>query len=168
MKQGINPMNNLHILQDASRSRSNSRTTFTGDDAERKKCRIEVLISTKRDNKFKLSDKKALAVRVYDNSDGIEADIMTVDPVGNLSLEGRFDANLETISSKNRIKTMSNDSLAQWFLDIYPIVDAINSGLVDLHRARQDAAMLIRGRTFLVLAQSSLQLKYCTQISLIS
>ena len=68
MKQGINPMNNLHILQDASRSRSNSRTTFTGDDAERKKCRIEVLISTKRDNKFKLSDKKALAVRVYDNS----------------------------------------------------------------------------------------------------
>ena len=144
MKQGINPMNNLRILQDASRSRSNSRTTFTGDDAERKKCRIEVLISTKRDNKFKLSDKKALAVRVYDNSDGIEADIMTVDPVGNLSLEGRFDANLETISSKNRIKTMSNDSLAQWFLDIYPIVDAINSGLVDLHLARQDAAMLTR------------------------
>ena len=91
-----------------------------------------------------MSDKKTLAIRVYDCTEEIEADIMAVDPVGNLSLEGRFDANLETISSKNRIKTMSNDSLAQWFLDIYPIVDAINSGLVDLHRARQDAAMLTR------------------------
>ena len=128
-------MKKLRSLQAASRSRTTSHTTFTGDDAERNKCRIEALTSTKRDNKFKLSDKKALASRVYDHTDEIEADIMAVDPVGNLSLEGKFNANLETISSKNRIKNMSNDSLAQWFVNIYPIVDAINSGLVELHRA---------------------------------
>ena len=128
-------MKKLRSLQAASRSRTTIHTTFTGDDAERNKCRIEALTSTKRDNKFKLSDKKALASRVYDHKDEIEADIMAVDPVGNLSLEGKFNANLETISSKNRIKNMSNDSLAQWFVNIYPIVDAINSGLVELHRA---------------------------------
>ena len=144
MKQAFNPMNALRSLQDASRSRTTSRTTFTGDDVERKKCRIEVLISTKKDNKFKLSDKKILAIRVYDHKDKIEADIMTVDPIGNLSLEGKFNANCETISSKNRIKNMSNDSLAQWFVNIYPIVDAINSGLVELHRARQNATRSTR------------------------
>ena len=142
--QASNPMNTLRSLQDASRRHTTSRTTFMGDDAERKKCRIEVLTSTKRDNKFKLSDKKTLAIRVFDHTEEIEADIMTVDPVGNLSLEVKFNANFETISSKNKIKSMSNDSLAHWFVDIYPIVDAINSGLVDLHRARQDAARTTR------------------------
>jgi hypothetical protein len=37
-----------------------------------------------------------------------------------------------------------NESAAQWFVNIFLIVDTINSGLEELHRARQDAARSTR------------------------
>ena len=147
MKQARDPTNLLRRLQDsARRGTTTNRTTFTEDDDERKKKRIGTLISSKKGNKFKLPEKKELATRVLELKNDIEADILSIDPAGYLKLDALFEANIETISSKKTIKNLSNESAAQWFVNIFPIVDAINSGLGDLRRAQQDAARSLRQR----------------------
>ena len=79
-----------------------------------------------------MPEKKELATRVFELKNDIEADILSIDPAGYLKLDALFEANIETMSSKNTIKNLSNESAAQWFVNIFPIVDAINSGLGEL------------------------------------
>ena len=105
MKQAGDPTNTLRRLQDAARGGTINHTTFTGDDNERKKKRMETLTSSKKGNKFKLPEKKALATRVFDRKKDIEADILAVDPAGHFKLERCLKRTLKQLRGRIQSRT---------------------------------------------------------------